>query len=524
MEQQVLDAQDNIMTLVKELFEDFGQVGGLNSFSYMLGINPTYVVNGLLRRQSKAQCASGRFKNGIAFNGSSELLQSLYEKMNGEKTYAKITKTYIRSLVDYAQIFRVQKGLDAPMVVYRGCNSLEEDGMNGLVFTSESEKFANLMDRGTVLKIHLPKGTKVIKTQAIDSKFGNEVIVPPSDYEIISDEIIDTNNPDNKSGKTRYVELVAKPREFLRDVSFALENMPEDYFKDYPTPKNHKDFEDNFQNFTNFQICDILTNIADREGLPKFYFGVEGESGFLRNTGKRHKTTDFLKTYEALEEFGSLETSPKLDDGEISVAEFIDYIKNSKHFEILKEYMQTTDHHKYYSSPNDTFHTLRHIDNSTLFAYYIASKCDLNEVGIRLALETTRYHDCGRTGQTSTKSHGDVGAEIYMNEIGKSLPLFERKIVGSLIAAHDKHNMQLDDTYQAYFPNILVFMKPELNLLARIVRDADVLDHVKAGIRGMSVTEDMLLFSEARELIYVSSILNDKDALSNLNGKKNDLV
>ena len=160
-------------------------------------------------------------------------LRQLEEK---RLAYFPITSDYIQRLINFSELLDVLKPLENDIVVYRGCSTLERNGVNGIVSTTVDERIAEQFSRGTILKIHVPKGTKYIDICSIRPKEQRrkdkekEFLIPPCEYQILSDEVLDyVTGLNNNTGQTRYIEMTVTPLDLLTEFLKMLENPPREY-------------------------------------------------------------------------------------------------------------------------------------------------------------------------------------------------------------------------------------------------------------------------------------------------------
>ena len=74
--------------------------------------------------------------------------------------YYPVGVDYITCLIALSEVFDLLSPLEQDTVVYRGCSTLERNGLNGVISTTTDKIIAEQFSRGTILKIHLPAGTK----------------------------------------------------------------------------------------------------------------------------------------------------------------------------------------------------------------------------------------------------------------------------------------------------------------------------------------------------------------------------
>ena len=168
--------------------------------------------------------------------------------------YCPINCDYIRFLQVFDEAFKLHppvEGIDT--VLYRGCTSMERNGLNVIVSTSTDMKIALQFSRGTLLKIHIDEDDEIpqINMSKIRPKkgkhhqrdFENEILIPPCDpsgYEILSIKDVPKGSmgdePNNYKNTTRVIELkIKKTRGILERFLEAMENPPEEYMNQvYP--------------------------------------------------------------------------------------------------------------------------------------------------------------------------------------------------------------------------------------------------------------------------------------------------
>ena len=150
--------------------------------------------------------------------------------------YYKIDKDYIDYLINFAIVMDLCDPLEEDTVFYRGCSSLDRNGVNGLVSVSSDYRIAEQFSRGTILKIHVPKGTKIVNINAVRPKdqrkkdLEQEYLIPPCDYEIINAELKDKGDElNNYKNKTAHIELTVTPLDLLEEFLNVMHNPPEEF-------------------------------------------------------------------------------------------------------------------------------------------------------------------------------------------------------------------------------------------------------------------------------------------------------
>ena len=152
--------------------------------------------------------------------------------------YHPISREYIDILISVSEVFDLLPRLEEDTIVYRGCSTLERNGVNGIVSTTPNRVIAEQFSRGTILKIHVPKGTKYIDIRSIRPKkqqrrdLEEEYILPPCDYTIISSKVVKKGRePNNHTGTTNIIELEVKPLDLLEEFLKVMEDPPEEYIQ-----------------------------------------------------------------------------------------------------------------------------------------------------------------------------------------------------------------------------------------------------------------------------------------------------
>lgn len=150
--------------------------------------------------------------------------------------YAPINRNYILYLINFASVLELTDPLEEDTIFYRGCSTIERNGVNGIVSVTSDKKIAEQFSRGTIMTIHVPKGTFNLNINAIrpreqrNKDFEQEFLLPPCEYEIISDRTVKSGRePNNHTGRTRLLEIKVKPLNLLNEFLKVMENPPEEY-------------------------------------------------------------------------------------------------------------------------------------------------------------------------------------------------------------------------------------------------------------------------------------------------------
>ena len=150
--------------------------------------------------------------------------------------YYPINPTFMRSIINLAEAFDFAPPLEEDTILYRGCTTLERNGVEGIVSTTTDFKIAEQFSRGTILTIHVPAGTRCINIKSIRPKeqrkkdYENEILLLPCSYEIIKEkEVVKGREPNNLTGRTKKIEIKVKSLDLLEEFYDIMKNPPEEY-------------------------------------------------------------------------------------------------------------------------------------------------------------------------------------------------------------------------------------------------------------------------------------------------------
>lgn len=170
------------------------------------------------------------------FSFSMHMVRYLKKLEESHLAYFPISKNYISRLINFNEVLELSDPLEEDTVFYRGCSTIVRNGVNGVVSVTSDRKIAEQFSRGTILTIHVPKGTRNININQIRPKeqcnkdFEQEFLLPPCEYEIISDKQVKSGRePNNMSGKTRLLEISVKPLNLLDEFLKVMDNPPDEY-------------------------------------------------------------------------------------------------------------------------------------------------------------------------------------------------------------------------------------------------------------------------------------------------------
>lgn len=150
--------------------------------------------------------------------------------------YFPINVGFIRKLKVFSDALDYAPRIECSTTLYRGCTTIERNGVNGIVSTTTSYEIAKQFSRGTLLKIHVPEGTKCLNIKSIRQKDQrrkdkeNEILLPPCNYEIISKKVVEKHNePNNIHNNTTILEINVKPLDLLTEFLRTMENPVQEY-------------------------------------------------------------------------------------------------------------------------------------------------------------------------------------------------------------------------------------------------------------------------------------------------------
>ncbi|MDR1800836.1 MAG: hypothetical protein LBQ95_03240 [Lachnospiraceae bacterium] len=180
--------------------------------------------------------------------------------------------------------------------------------------------------------------------------------------------------------------------------------------------------------------------------------------------------------------------------------EIYEDISGTKNFDNFLDYAMQTGHYKYYGTG---LHGLNHIENVTLFSYYIASREGLSWKDTLTVLEASRFHDVGRENDY-VMPHGKDGADRYLRQCSHN-PDVDIQTVALLIEAHD-----IGDPKKVAKFGRQNNAPANFERLAHIVRDADAIDRARITVRSAdnNLNATYLVNHSAKELILTSEVLN----------------
>lgn len=164
------------------------------------------------------------------------MVQYLMKLEDNEIAYFPITTGFIEKLKVFSDALDYAPRIKEPITLYRGCSTIERNGVNGIVSTTTSYEIAKQFSRGTLLEIHVPEGTRCLDVKAIRPEEQkkedkeNEILLPPCSYEIISERVVKKNGePNNRQNFTTILEINVKTLDVLTEFLAAMENPVQEY-------------------------------------------------------------------------------------------------------------------------------------------------------------------------------------------------------------------------------------------------------------------------------------------------------
>ncbi|MCL2758462.1 MAG: hypothetical protein FWE64_04040 [Alphaproteobacteria bacterium] len=205
-----------------------------------------YVNNFFRGRDYKTYCADKFHEFSFSFGCfppnhfndmmlSISMVEYLGKSEDHKVAYFPIDCAFLERLIAVSEAFDEYK-LPRDTIVWRGCNTIERNGVTGVVSVTTDKKIAQQFSRGTLIKAHLPANIgnldigKLRRGLGVQKDTENEMLIPPCDYEIINSEMQKPGlEPNNKTGKTQFYEIRVKPKDMLAEFLHAMKNPPREY-------------------------------------------------------------------------------------------------------------------------------------------------------------------------------------------------------------------------------------------------------------------------------------------------------
>ena len=153
-----------------------------------------------------------------------------------EIAYFPIDVGFIRKLKVFSDALDYAPRIEAPTILYRGCSTIERNGVNGIVSTTTNYDIAKQFSRGTLLEIHVPEGTKCLDVKSIRPKEQrrkdkeNEILLPPCDYTVFSEKVVKKQRePNNMLSTTTILEINGQPLNLLEEFLKVMESPIQEY-------------------------------------------------------------------------------------------------------------------------------------------------------------------------------------------------------------------------------------------------------------------------------------------------------
>lgn len=150
--------------------------------------------------------------------------------------YFPIDVEIIRELKVFSDALDYAPRIEVPTILYRGCSTIERNGVNGIVSTTTNYDIAKQFSRGTLLEIHVPEGTKCLDVKSIRPKSQrqqdkeNEILLPPCDYTVVSEKVVKKQRePNNRHSTTTILEITVQPLNLLEEFFKVMENPIQEY-------------------------------------------------------------------------------------------------------------------------------------------------------------------------------------------------------------------------------------------------------------------------------------------------------
>lgn len=189
------------------------------------------------------------FNDGVF---SMKMVSYLHELEKNKIAYYQIDVDLIRHLKAFSDALEYSPRIEYPTVLYRGCSTLERNGVNGIVSVTPDKAIAKQFSRGTLLIINVPEGTKCLNVRNIRptakqrrNDLEKEILLPPCSYEILSQkEVPKKGEPNNIHTTTQIIEINVKPLDLLTEFLKMMENPPQEYVEHVLPFQKRGDFEE----------------------------------------------------------------------------------------------------------------------------------------------------------------------------------------------------------------------------------------------------------------------------------------
>ena len=247
----------------KEFLEEFVEDSALFINRFMVGYNKDKLRN---------------IYRGLGLNKA-----QVEKEVMDVNSFTEITKDLVMKLYLFYEAMNNQVPTDKELILYRGCESLEDHALDGISPTSLNKKIARNFNYGTLLKINVPVGTKVIYCSEFVEDYEEQVVLPPCDYEIVNESRQYLDGKD-----TRVVEVNIKPRDILKEFSIAMQRPSNDYVKEHPIKSEY------------VEAFELITQIIIRRALNVYPDEIFNKA--LAN----YRNTNFAEKMKCKESYGDI--------------------------------------------------------------------------------------------------------------------------------------------------------------------------------------------------------------------------
>ncbi|MCI9233228.1 MAG: hypothetical protein HFH08_01370 [Bacilli bacterium] len=140
----------------------------------------------------------------------------------------------------------------------------------------------------------------------------------------------------------------------------------------------------------------------------------------------------------------------------------------------LKYELDSIDEEELYTS---FIHGINHNERVLFWAYVLSLQCGLDEVGTRIVLDASKYHDVGRINDLVDPSHGERSASAIIELVND--PIYENpenmKLLQAIVELHSLNDTDSEKVRKKYG----ITDKKTFYTLFSILKDADALDRIR---------------------------------------------
>ena len=211
---------------------------------------------------------------------------------------------------------------------------------------------------------------------------------------------------------------------------------------------------------------EVIRSIRKGKTVDGEYKNNTYENAFLE-IDVAEKTNPLNLISKKMKNYGELPQQLSLIDFYSQILKMPNYSYLNKKIEIREDlYLNCSE-----------IHGATHANNVSLFATYIANSIGLSDNDVKTIIEASIYHDIGRTSDSVSNNHGEVGAVKYgaYVECPNTINSNEVKF---LIEAHALPSLKyISGLFNKY--NFDDNDKERLYRMATVIRDADALDRTR---------------------------------------------